>query len=180
MADINLVPQEERAHERFDRVARRLQFASVTLLVFTAAVIVWTLVAYTRAVTAKNQLVDQISDATLKINQYKAQEELLVVTKDKVSTAEKILTTRAEYDNFLKKLATLVPQGVAFLDMKVGDDKLVVTGRAKSSSDVAGLVSSLVSAKGAEILNQVAVDSLSSDDKGIYSFILSAKMVIKQ
>ena len=42
-------------------------------------------------------------EETLKINQYKAQEELLVVTKDKVSTAEKILTTRAEYDNFLKK-----------------------------------------------------------------------------
>ena len=100
MADINLVPVEEKAQERLELVQRRLQYASIGLLVFAAVTTVATLIFYTTSVSAKNNLIGQITDNTGRINQYKSQEELLVVSKDKAAAADSLLASRTDFNNF--------------------------------------------------------------------------------
>ena len=178
MADINLIPLEEKAQERAEQLQKRMQFASIGLLVFTAIVTLITLVIYTSSVAKKNNLIAQVDDASAKINQYKSQEELLVVSKDKAAAADKLLAARTDFSSVFKKLATVVPQGVYFTDLRITDAKVVISGKAKTSPDVAGLVSALVSAGGSDIIRDVTIDSLSSDEFGIYAFVISGKLVV--
>lgn len=180
MADINLLPEEEKSQEKFLVVSRRLQMASVGFLVLTALLTVLTLVLYTTFSSRSAQLVGEIEDVSSRIASLKAQEELLVVVKDKASVSLDLLAARVEFANFFNKLANLVPQGVFFTDVRFLSGKAVFSGKAQTSADVAGLVSTLSSARGAEIVSDVAVDALSSDEAGIFSFVISAKLVARQ
>lgn len=177
MADINLLPQEERENERFYLLVKRLQFVSVGALAITALLVIVTLVLFTTSSSRKANLASQIADLSSTINSLKAQEEFLVVVKDKVSTASKLSLSRVKYHNLFNKLATIIPQGVYFTDLRVASGKVVVTGRARSSSDVAGLVSAMTSAKGSELIVDLSVDTVSSDEAGVYSFAISGKLV---
>ena len=122
-------------------------------------------------------MVSQIDDAISTIASLKAQEELLVVVRDKTSASLDLLAKRIEFANFFNKLANLVPQGVFFNDVRFLSGKAVFSGKARTSTDVATLVSTLSSARGAEIVSDLAVDALSSDEAGIFSFVISAKLV---
>ena len=176
MADINLIPVEARAQERAESTQKKLQFVSVGILVLSAVATLITLMMFTTSVTKKNDLIAQVGENSSKINQYKAQEELLVVSKDKASIADKLLDSRTDYSTFFSKMASMIPQGVYFTDLRISDSKITISGRAKTSADVASLVSSLISASGVEIINNVAIDSLSSDEFGVYAFVLSGKL----
>jgi hypothetical protein len=177
MADINLIPQEERANARAELIQKRLQFSSVGFLVFTAVLTILTLLFFAMFASKRAQLVAEIEDNSSKINRLKAQEELIVVVKDKASAADTIISSRIDFPVIFGKFSSLVPQNIYFTDIRVATGKIVISGKAKTSSDVAGLASSLVSASGAEIVSDVSIDSLSSDDAGIYSFVASAKIV---
>lgn len=177
MADINLLPEEEKREENFLVFSRRLRLASAGFLVLTALLTIATLVAYTTFSSQNAQLVSQIENVSTKIASFKAEEELLVVVKDKAATASKILAKRVEFANFFNKLANLVPQGVFFTDVRFLSGKVVLSGKAQTSADVAGLVSALSAARGAEIVSDVAVDALSSNEAGIFSFVISGKLV---
>lgn len=177
MADINLLPEEEKAQEKFLLLSKRLQMASVGFLVLTALLTVLTLVLYTTFSSRNAQLVSQIGSASSKIASFKDVEELTVVVKDKASGSLDLLAKRVEFANFFNKLADLVPQGVFFTDVRFLSGKAVFSGKAKTSADVATLVSTLSSARGAAIVSDVAVDALSSDEAGIFAFVISAKLV---
>ncbi len=177
MADINLIPVEEQAQERFDLLQKRLQVASIGLLVFTVIAAIITLILFATNASKRESLIQQVTDNSTRIDQYKAQEELLVVTKDKATAADTIIASRQQLDSFFGKLALLIPQNVYFTDLKISGNKLTISGRAKTSADVAGLVSSFLSSKGAEILNNVSIDSLGSDETGVYSFVLSSQLI---
>lgn len=177
MADINLLPEEEKSQEKFLLLSKRLQMASVGFLILTALLTVLTLVLYTTFSSKRTQLVSQIEDASSTIVSLKAQEELLVVVRDKTSASLDLLAARVEFANFFNKLANFVPQGVFFTDVRFLSGKAVFSGKAKTSGDVATLVSTLSSARGAEIVSNLAVDALSSDEAGIFSFVISAKLV---
>ena len=176
MPDINLIPVEEKAQERAEQTQKKLQFVAVGVLVLSAVVTLITLLMYTTAVSKKNNLIAQVEDNSVKINQYKPQEELLVVSKDKAGSADQLLSARTDYKNFFGKMAGLLPQGVYFTDLRVSDSKITISGRAKTSADVAGLVSSLTSASGTELVTNVAIDTLSSDEFGVYAFVISGKL----
>lgn len=177
MADINLLPQEERENERYFLLVKRLQVAAVGALVVTAILVIITLVMFTTFSSSKTSFSSQIEDLSSRINGLKAQEELLVVIKDKVSNASRLSGARVEYHSLFNKLAAIIPQGVYFTDVRVTSGKTVISGKARSSSDVAGLVSALTSAKGTEIISDVSVDTLSSDEAGIFSYVISGKVV---
>lgn len=177
MADINLLPEEEKAQEKFLVVSRRLQMASVGFLVLTALLTVLTLILYTAFSSKSAQLVGEIEDVSSRIAVLKAQEELLVVVKDKASASSSLLGNRIEFADFFNKLAGLIPQGVFFTDVRFLSGKVVLSGKARTSADVASLVSALSAARGAQIVSDVAVDALSSDETGIFSFVISGKLV---
>lgn len=176
MADINLIPLEEKAQERVELTQKRLQFISVGFLVFSAVATLITLLMYTTSVSKKNDLIGQVEESSAKINQYKPQEERLVVTKDKVSAANKLLGNRVDFNVFFSNMASIIPQDVYFTDLRIADTKVTISGKARSSKDVAGLVSSLTAARGAELISNVAIDTLSSDETGVYSFVISGKL----
>lgn len=176
MADINLIPSEEKAHEGAERTDKKLQFVSIGVLVISAVVTLFTLIMYTKSVSEKNALILQVEENSAKINQYKPQEELLVVSKDKAGAADKVLSGRTDYAMFFTKLASIIPQGVYFTDIRISDSKITAPGRAKSSADVAGLVSALTTGSGPDIINSVSIDSLSSDEFGVYGFVISGKL----
>ena len=177
MAEINLVPLEEKAQERVELMQKKLQFASVGILFISAVLTLITLLMFTTSVSRKNDLIAQVEESSSKINQYRSQEELLVVSKDKAAAADTLLLGRTDFNNLFKKMATIIPQGVYFTDMKISDLKVTISGKAKTSADVAGLVSALTSANGAEVITGVTVDSLSSDEFGVYAFVISGKVV---
>lgn len=177
MADINLLPAEEKANERYYALVHRLQIASVGILAVTAIVTIVTLALFTSASSRRSSLVSELSDLSFQVNSLKAQEELIVVVKDKVRTSEQLSTSRIEYHNFFNKLAQIVPSGIFFTDFRVAAGKAVISGRARTSGDVASFVSSLTGAAGTELVSDVSIDTLSSDETGVFSFVISAKVV---
>lgn len=176
MADINLIPQEEKASERVESMQKRLQIFSVVFLIICAIAAVVTLALFATFSSKRTALVAQVSDSSAKIDSFKSQEELLVVISDKTSVASTLLTSRTDLADFFKKLAALLPQGVYFSDIRIAEGKISLSGKARSSSEIAGLATSLTSSEGAKIVVGVSIDSLSSDESGAYSFVASAKL----
>lgn len=176
MPDINLIPQDERNSQRAESLQKRLQFASIGFLVMTAVLTIVTLVLFAATSSTRSKLIAQQQDASSKINRYKSLEELMVVAKDKAGTADKLMGSRVDFTKFFQKMATMIPQGVYFTDIRINNGKVVLSGRAKTSADVAVLVSSL-SSTGREVISDLSVDSLSSDENGNFNFVASAKVV---
>ena len=127
----------------------------------------------------KQKLVSKVEQSSLAIDSYKPQEELAVVTKNKVSTASKIIAARGNQLKALNTLSEIIPQSVYFTDIKFSGGKAVFSGKARTSADVAGFISALVLSKGSEIISDVTIDSLSSSESGIYTFSVSGKLVVK-
>lgn len=175
MPDINLVPTQERSTERFESFKKRLSVVSVILLVLTASITLGVLVFFTSQVSKRTQLFATVEDSAQTINNHKSTEELLVVAKDKVGIAEQIFAQRTDYYQTFNGFAKLVPQGVYFTDIKFPQDKIIMNGKAKSSAEVAGLVSSLLSADGSKIISNVTIDSLTADETGTYTFSIAAR-----
>ncbi|MBI2327015.1 PilN domain-containing protein [Candidatus Curtissbacteria bacterium] len=173
MAEINLVPQEERSARNFEQLRRKLTLISTLALVISAVFTMSTLVFFISLTQERSRLINQIGESSVRINNLKAIEELLVVTKGKISSAIKIIDQRTNFPNFFEKISSLIPQYVSFSDMRFNAGKLVISGRAKTSSDMAGFVSSLVSAEGSKLVSDVNIDSLNSSETGIYSFVVS-------
>lgn len=175
--DINLIPVEQRASERFELLTKKLSLLSVILLVATAIFTLATLFFFTALVSKRSALISEIEQSSSTINSYKASEELATVIKNKASAADKILLSRADYTELFEQFAQLVPQGVYFSDIKISSGKMIVSGKAKTSADIAGFTSALVSAEGSKIISSVSVESLSSDEGGVYSFVVSGKLI---
>jgi len=176
MAEINLLPVEERAHEQFLLLSKRLSIASIVLLVFTAVFTLATLVLFTSLVSARSDLVTKVEENSSKINELKASEELITVVQEKASAADKLLTARINHKTIFESLSQLIPQGVYFSDIRFSGDKVSISGKAKSYADVAGLASSFLSDEGRKLFSGVSVDSLSSDETGVFVFAITAQL----
>lgn len=177
MADINLLSQEDKQYESFDNLRKKLSLLAVMLLVVAAIATLATLAFYTSLVSARDKIITRVEDASAKVNSYKNVEELAVVTKEKVQVASLVLSTRSDKVKLFNALSQLVPQNVSFSDIKVSQGKMVLSGRAKTSADVAGFIAALTSTQGTQILKGISVDSLVSDEGGIYAFGISATLV---
>lgn len=174
MPDINLIPSEARTAERYDVIRKKLLLVSVISLVLVAVVTIATLVLFTQLSSQRSELIEQVESASQTIESLKENEELVVVVKQKASVADKILSSRIGISQILAKFSELIPQGVYFTDFRINADKIVISGKAKTSADMANFVSSLTSDSGSQIVLAVTVDSLSSDESGVYSFVMSA------
>lgn len=178
MEEINLLPSEEKIVKTYTSLQKKLKIVSTVVLVITGIFTSATLIFYMLLINEKAKLVSQIEASSTKINSFKAKEELIFVTKGKVTTANKILSGRVNYPVFLKNLSDLIPEGIYFTDVRFNPEKIAFVGKAKSSIDMAGLISSLVSTKGSEILNNISIDSLNADEKGFYAFGITAQLVV--
>ena len=179
MTDINLVPEEEKIAQGYESLHKKLATAAILLLVLAAVSTLAVLAFFTVLVSKRNSLVSQIEDSSARVNSFKETEDLVFVTKGKAAAAEKVLGSRRDLNNIFAKLAELVPQNVYFTDLKISGAKLDITGRAKTSADMAGLISQLVSEKGQTIVSNVSIGSLASDESGRYSFTLSTQTISK-
>ena len=177
MADINLLPKEEKANERYYALVHRLQIASIGILATVAILTIVTLVLYSSFSSRRSDLISELEDLSGQVNRFKGQEELIVVIKDKVKAAEQLLGAQIEYHNFFNNLAQIIPQGIFFTDFRVSSGRTVISARAKTSGDVASFVSVLTSARGTELIADVSIDTLSSDETGVFAFVISAKIV---
>lgn len=176
MADINLLPAEEKRSEQSLLLHKRLTLAAFAVLAFTVIATVATLAFFILAVQKREEVSGRIEDASGRINAFKSVEELLVVTKDKAASADKILSQRVDYLSFLNTLSEIVPTNVYFIDIKFGGSKIDFVGKARTSADMAALVSSLSSGKGAQLASGVSIDQLSADETAVYSFVISAQL----
>lgn len=177
MADINLISEEEKQLEGFEGLRKKLSVVSIILLVFCAIATLGTLGYFTTLVSARAKLIDRVDEAAAKVDSFKEAEELVVVTKEKVSVADQIISKRPDRVKIFNGLAELVPKQVSLADLKLSQGKIVFSGQAATSSDISAFVSALVSAKGSQIVTGVSIDSLVSDDKGAYAFGISANLV---
>ena len=176
MADINLLPVEERSARSFEQVQGKLSLISTIFLVVTALFTLGTLGFFITLSSQRSKLLSGIEETSAAINNLKSTEELTVVTKGKVSTASKMLIARTDFASFFEKFSELVPEGVYFSDIRFTGNRISFVGKARTSADVAGLVSAVVSNSGSEIVSGVSVDSLSSDETGAYAFSMTAQL----
>ena len=177
MADINLLAQESKQYESFENLRKKISVAAVILLVVVSIATLATLAFFTNLVMARGKLIARVDEAAVRVNDFKAVEELAVVTKEKASLAQEIINRRSDKVGFFNNLAQLVPQNVSFSDIKISQQRVTISGQAKTSADIAALVSGLLSSQGATIVSGVSVDSLVSGEGGRYSFGLSANVV---
>jgi Tfp pilus assembly protein PilN len=146
-------------------------------LVVTAVLTIVTLVLFLSFASKNKSLEEEIANDSLRVNQLKSREELLLVIKDKLSVALILLGTRQNYPSFFEELSTLVPRDLYFTDMKVTGDEIIISGKARTSSDIAGFANALLSLEGASIISNVGIDSLSSDETGVYTFVVSGMII---
>jgi Tfp pilus assembly protein PilN len=179
MADINLLPVEDKGTEATEGIRKKLSVISVVVLVVTAVFGVVTLVMFTSIASQRQKIQNRIDENTSQINSLKDTEAMIVLTKDKASVADKVLSGRADQVNVFNKFAQLVPENVYFTDIKFIGSKANFSGKAKSSADVAGFISSLASDKGSEIIANVNIDTLGSDQEGVYTFNISGQLTTK-
>lgn len=179
MADINLLPVEDKSVENLTDLQKKATFASFAILLITAIATVATLVMFTIYAGERNKINAQISENTGKIEGLKQVEGLLAFTVKKAVAAQKARDLRFNYTNFFDGFSALIPQGVFFNDIKISGTKLTLSGKAQSSADIAGFVSSIVSENGQKVLVGANIDTLNSDTKGVYTFTMSAEAVQK-
>lgn len=176
MADINLLPEEERRSDKVENIKGRVTLVSIVILVLTAISAFVTLAFYTFLTNERTKLLVDVKVAVLEVESYKEVEELLVVIKDKSSSALLITDNNQDKVNLLTEFAQLIPQDVYFKDVNISESDMVLNGLARTSADVAGLVSSLKSSAGSGIVTDVQLSGLSTDSTGVYKFSLSTKL----
>ncbi len=176
MADINLLPEEERSAESFENIRKKLLVGSIGTLIITGILTLGVLFYFTSLSSQKDKLIKRVESSGSKIESLKAQEELIVVTKEKAVDASKILTARINMADFFDKFSKLLPQNLYFSDMRIVGGKLTASGRAKTSGDMASFIAALVSSRGTQLVNNITVDSLSSDDAGAYAFVINMQL----
>lgn len=182
MAEINLMPSEERGSEDLNKLQKKLSVFSVVVLAVVALFTIVTLVLFTTSKTEEAKQKVRIEKAEAEINSQQSTEELMAVVGEKVQIADKAISTRLVYTDILNKLASLMPQNVYFGDLKIEGNKITTSAKAKTSADVASLVSSFVSSEeGKKLFSSVTIDSLASvSDSGtnqlIYSFSLTLQV----
>lgn len=175
--NINLLPTEEKQAESFNTAEKRILYGSLALIAVTGVITFVLLGFFSVLASARSDLISQIEASAGEINSFKQNEELVVVVKDKAGDAEEIINSKIDNNKIFGRLSELVPQGVYFSDIKFNGNSVSVTGKARTSADAAGLVSSLASEKGAELFSDVNMNSLASDSNGNYQFTLTMNIV---
>lgn len=176
--NINLLPTEEKSAESFNSAQKRVLYIAIALIVITGVTTFVILGLFSTEISKRTDYIASVQKSAQEINSNKSKEELVVVVKDKSVDAQKVLDSRINYDKIFGGLAkSFVPQGVYFSSIKFNGAKIAVSGKAKTSADAAGIFSALVSREGSTIFSNVNMESLSSDEKGNYSFTLSMNIV---
>lgn len=177
MADINLLPTDEKSSDNLGAIQKKLTFGSILILAIVAIFTVVTLVMFTQAKSQETQFKNRLEKAASDVGANQLAEELLTVVNKKADSANKIIDGRIIYTDVVTKIAELMPTDVYFNDLKISDTKLSTTAKAKTSADVANLVSSFVtSEEGKKLFSSVNIDSLATDEKGNYSFSVSMQL----
>ena len=176
MAEINLIPQESKKSDDFEKLRGKIVIVSIIVLVLTALAAIVTLAFFAYRVSQRENLLSKVQEASTTVNSYKENEELIVVTKDKSSISSRILGARLDMVNVFTTLAQIIPKNVYFTDFKITSADIQISGRAGSSAEIAGLMSALLSTEGARIASNVSINSLVSDETGAYTFGLVAKV----
>ena len=176
MADINLIPQESKKSDDFEKLRGKIVIVSIIVLVLTALAAIVTLAFFAYRVSQRENLLSRVQEASTTVNSYKENEELIVVTKDKSAISSRILGARLDMVNVFTTLAQIIPKNVYFTDFKITSADIQINGRAGSSAEIAGLISALLSTEGARIVSNVSINSLVSDETGAYTFGLVAKV----
>lgn len=174
MADINLLPVEEKASEKLLSIQKKFSVFSVVVLVVVAAFTVVTLILFTQEKSQYDKLKSRVEAAAGEVNENKPSEDLLTVVEKKAESANKVLEARLLYTEILVKTAELMPLGVSFSDLKVSGNKMSAGATAATSADVANLVSSFVTSDGGKkLFSSLSIDSLATNADNKYSFSVS-------
>lgn len=177
MADINLLPSEEKTSDSLNSLQKKLTIFSVLVLAVVAVFTVVTLILFTTAKSKETQLNADIQKATEKVVANQITEGLLTVVSKKATSANKAISGRLIYTDVITKTAELMPPDVYFNDLKITGSKLSTSAKAKTSADVANLVSSFVtSEEGKKLFSSISIDSLATDADNNYAFSVSMQI----
>lgn len=182
MAEINLLPEQERKAVAVKRLKNRVTIFSVVSLILAALLSIAVFGYWGVLIAQEKQLGDKLSKLEQQIEGLKTVEGLARVLKNKLAALTVISGKLTNFDKVLTDITQVVPAGVTFSDLTVSDKGiLTLTGNAATATEFSNLVTALLhqDAGGANF-SDVAVESLSRDEKGIYKFSISAKLKIAQ
>lgn len=178
MAEINLLPEEERKQVETKKVKQKVRKYSSLALIATIIVSVFVFAFWVVLVQQDRQLTTKIDDLSSQIKNLSNVESLARVLKNKLSSIVSISAKSQNFEDLLNNVSQIIPAGVTLSDLTVSDQGLItLTGTAVSASEFSSLVTTL-SHQDASRANftTVTVESLTRDDKGIYKFAISAKL----
>ena len=178
MTEINLLPEEERKEVAAKRLKSRVIVFSIGAVILAALISIAVFGYWGVLIAQEKQLGDKISKLEQQIEGLKTIEGLARVLKNKLAAIVVISGKTQNFDKILGDITQVIPQGVTLSDLTVSDKSVVtLTGNAVSATEFSNLVTALLrqDAGGANF-SDVAVESVSRDDKGIYKFSVSAKL----
>lgn len=177
MAEINLLPSEEKISDSLNAWQKKLTIFSVFVLAVVAIFTIVTLVMFTTAKSQETKLNAEIRKSADDVASHKVTEELLTVVSKKAVSANKVISSRLNYTEAITKTAELMPVDVFFSDLKITGTKLTTSATAKTSADVANLVSSFVTSdEGKKLFSSISIDSLTTNADNNYVFSVSMQI----
>lgn len=176
--DINLLPEEEREKTAKDRLRKRLNFTSVTVLLVTLLLLFGVFSYWGFLKRREAAVTEKIRDQEGQLQSLAQVESFFRVFKAKSQAISQIFKAQKDFGKTLSNFSQFVPNGVYLTDFSVGEDSNIKTsGVAANSQEFSNLILTLVDKDGGgKFYSQISVDSLSGAQEGGLKFGLSLSL----
>lgn len=175
MPEINLLPEEEKKQAASAQLRQKLTRYSIGVLLIAVLVSVVVFGYWAQLLQTDHQLSGKIDDLSQDLKRLSNVENLVRSLKAKLSAITAISAKTQNYESLMNDISQLIPSGVALSGATVSDKGLIaLTGTGANAGEFSNLMASFL--KQDSKFTGVTVESLNRDDKGVYKFVVSAKL----
>jgi hypothetical protein len=169
---INLIPGEEKASFEVIELARKVKFYASILVITFLVTLFACFVVFFRVNSHLNNLLQKISLTEAKIKSYQSPETDLVIIKDRLTQAGKILKKQERKIEVLNKIKAVTPPEVIFETIESGEKGgLLITVSSSNLLALHQFIKDISNPEFAKDFRFAEISSVSRSEKGIYSFI---------
>lgn len=177
MAEINLIKKQKKDHEqqlRTAHIAQAVAVLSVLLLLASGIVLYLLKQSYNTQALETEQTQAQAAIQSMHPKAVK-----LLLTRDRISSIEKILKQRGAFNQATNEILSRVPSDVSLKSFSLDGSKLTITATSASLNSIDQLIQGLVAISGPKkLLSTVMLDGLSTNiSDGTYTVNLEATQI---
>lgn len=178
---INLIPGEERASFEIGGLIKKLKFSAIFLLSLFIIASGITFLFFFRLSNQNKEILNKISQTEKKIDSFQSREANLLVLKDRLSLARKIIESREGNINIITNLNQISSAAISF-DLIESQGRGVLKANV-SSPDLLAMNRFVTVISGPDFtkdFSSLEISSISRSEEGYYTFVLEAIKAIKK